>query len=124
MTAAAASPGANRKNPLALAPAQMMGRVAPTAEGDPPDCAKPVERAVTAVDVRTALAGLSIEHRQVIVEMYFHGRTLAEIADLFAIPAGSVRRRAYYGLRQLRRVLLCDPVQAASEPAVTRSIPA
>jgi RNA polymerase sigma-70 factor, ECF subfamily len=74
-------------------------------QDDRPDPAEPIEQAITALDVRAALRKLTLEHRQVIVEMYCHGRSVAEIADALHIPAGTVKSRAYYGLRQLRQVL-------------------
>jgi RNA polymerase sigma-70 factor (ECF subfamily) len=77
------------------------------------DPAEPVEQAVTALDVRAALAKLSVEHRQVIVEMYYHGRSGPETAEVLGIPVGTVRSRAYYALHQLRRAFA--PAQPASE---------
>jgi len=72
---------------------------------DVPDPAEPIEQVITALDVRAALGQLTPEHRQVIVEMYCHGRSVAEIAAGLHIPAGTVKSRAYYGLRQLRQVM-------------------
>jgi len=74
-------------------------------ELDRPDPAEPIEQAVTAMDIRAALAQLTPEHRQVIVEMYFHGRQVAEIAQSLGIPAGTVKSRAYYAIRHLKGVL-------------------
>jgi RNA polymerase sigma-70 factor (ECF subfamily) len=81
---------------------------------DRPDPAQPIEQVDTALEVRAALAQLSVEHRQVIVEMYYLGRSVAEIAQAHGIPAGTVKSRTYYGLRQLRRLLSA----AAGEPAI------
>jgi RNA polymerase sigma-70 factor, ECF subfamily len=64
-----------------------------------------IEQAVTALDVRAALSQLTPEHRQVIVEMYYHGQSVAEISAKLGIPAGTVKSRTYYGLRQLKHVL-------------------
>jgi RNA polymerase sigma-70 factor, ECF subfamily len=77
---------------------------------DLPDRDEPIERAVTALDVRAALALLSPEHRQVLEELYFRGRSVAETADILGIPAGTVKSRSYYGLRQLRRTVGRDTV--------------
>jgi RNA polymerase sigma-70 factor (ECF subfamily) len=70
-----------------------------------PDPADDIERALTAIDVRAALTRLTPEHRQVIVEMYYLGQSVADIAQSLGIPEGTVKSRSYYGLRQLRRVL-------------------
>jgi DNA-directed RNA polymerase specialized sigma24 family protein len=64
-----------------------------------------IDQAVTALDVRAALAQLTPEHRQVIIEMYYLGRPVAEIARTLRIPEGTVKSRAYYGLRHLKRLL-------------------
>jgi RNA polymerase sigma-70 factor, ECF subfamily len=60
---------------------------------------------MTALEVRAALARLSLEHRQVIVGMYYQGQSVIELAERLGIPEGTVKSRAYYGLRQLKRVL-------------------
>jgi RNA polymerase sigma-70 factor (ECF subfamily) len=70
-----------------------------------PDPAEPIEQAVTALDVRAALTMLSTEQREVITEMYFRGRSVAETAEILGIPVGTVKSRSYYGLRQLRRII-------------------
>jgi RNA polymerase sigma-70 factor (ECF subfamily) len=72
---------------------------------DRPDPAEPIEQAMTALDVRAALARLSVEHRQVIVGMYYQGQTVSELAERLGIPEGTVKSRAYYGLRHLKRAL-------------------
>jgi RNA polymerase sigma-70 factor, ECF subfamily len=77
---------------------------------NPIDC---IDHAVTAMDVRTALAQLKPEHRQVIVESYYLGRTIAEIAAQNGIPEGTVKSRCYYGLRQLERLLVAGPAKQA-----------
>jgi RNA polymerase sigma-70 factor, ECF subfamily len=84
---------------------------------DRADPAEPIEQAVLAIDVRAALAQLTGEHREVIVEMYFHARSVAEISQSLGIPAGTVKSRAYYGLRQLRRVLLAASEDRESAPS-------
>jgi RNA polymerase sigma-70 factor (ECF subfamily) len=75
---------------------------------DLPDPAEPIEQVITAVDVRAALSRLTPQHREVIVEMYCHGRSVAEIAQTLRIPEGTVKSRAYYGLRQLRQLIPAD----------------
>jgi RNA polymerase sigma-70 factor, ECF subfamily len=63
-------------------------------------------QAITGWDVRAALAALSAEHRQVIMEIYYHNRPVSETADLLRIPVSTVASRAYSAIRQLRRTLL------------------
>jgi RNA polymerase sigma-70 factor (ECF subfamily) len=56
------------------------------------------------MDVRAALAQLTPEHRQVITEVYYLGRSVTEVAELLDIPEGTVKSRTYYGPRQLKRL--------------------
>jgi RNA polymerase sigma-70 factor, ECF subfamily len=55
--------------------------------------------------VATALNSISPEHRAVIVELFYRRRPVAEVAELLAIPEGTVRSRCFYGLRALRKEL-------------------
>jgi RNA polymerase sigma-70 factor, ECF subfamily len=52
-----------------------------------------------------ALDHLSSEHRSVIVELYFHDRSVAETAELLGIPPGTVKSRSHNALKSLRRTL-------------------
>jgi RNA polymerase sigma-70 factor, ECF subfamily len=55
--------------------------------------------------VATALDSISSEQRAVIVALFYQRRSVAEVADLLAIPEGTVRSRCFYGLRALRKEL-------------------
>jgi RNA polymerase sigma-70 factor (ECF subfamily) len=68
-------------------------------------CADHAERSAATLDVREAVGRLSPEHRDVLVLVYFQGASVAEAAAALGIPAGTVKSRAYYGLRALRGVL-------------------
>ncbi|GGT72594.1 MULTISPECIES: sigma-70 family RNA polymerase sigma factor [Streptomyces] len=70
-----------------------------------PDPADATESAVAALDVRAAVRELSPEHRAVLVRLYFHGLTVNEAAADLGIPAGTVKSRSHYALRQLGRCL-------------------
>ncbi|MFH8727296.1 sigma-70 family RNA polymerase sigma factor [Streptomyces termitum] len=70
-----------------------------------PDPSDPTESAEAALDVRAAVRELSPEHRAVLVRLYFHGLTVAEAARDLGIPAGTVKSRSHYALRQLGRAL-------------------
>jgi RNA polymerase sigma-70 factor, ECF subfamily len=52
--------------------------------------------------VAEALDRLTPEHREVIVECYYRGRSTAEAADVLRIPVGTVKSRTHYALRALR----------------------
>lgn len=64
-----------------------------------------LDRAVDSWDIADALASLSPEHRQVLVETYFRGRTVTQAAASLGIPAGTVKSRAFYALKALKLAL-------------------
>jgi RNA polymerase sigma-70 factor (ECF subfamily) len=67
-----------------------------------------VARRDEANHVRGVLAQLPAEQRQVIELAYFGGFTHTEIADMLALPAGTVKGRMRLGLTKMR-IALGDP---------------
>ncbi|WP_299531894.1 sigma-70 family RNA polymerase sigma factor [uncultured Streptomyces sp.] len=63
------------------------------------------DSAVRSLDVRAALRTLSPEHRAVLGHIYFRGLSVGETAEVLGIPAGTVKSRSYYALRQLGLML-------------------
>lgn len=55
--------------------------------------------------VTDALTRLSAEHREVLVECYYGGRSVAEAARRLGVPEGTVKSRSHYALRALRLAL-------------------
>jgi RNA polymerase sigma-70 factor (ECF subfamily) len=55
--------------------------------------------------VADALTTLSADHRAVLVECYYRGRSVAEVARRLGIPEGTVKSRTHYALRALRLTL-------------------
>lgn len=64
-----------------------------------------LDRAMQAWQVAAAVATLSEEHRSVLVETYYRGRSVAGAAATLGVPAGTVKSRTYYALRALRLAL-------------------
>ena len=95
MTGTPAEP-ARRPGPGLIADGQHDDRPGATARGGP---------AITSRDVRAALARLSAEHRRVIVEIYYHKRSVYETAELLQLPVATVTSQAYSALRELLGVL-------------------
>jgi RNA polymerase sigma-70 factor (ECF subfamily) len=60
------------------------------------------EALVDTLHMLDALDSLKPEHRTVLIEVYYRGRTVAEAADVLQIPVGTVKSRVYYALRTLR----------------------
>jgi len=75
------------------------------ADGTEPVSAEGLEAAMVSWQVESALKRLHSDHREVIVELYFNGRSGAEVASLLGIPEGTVRSRAFYALSSLRVLL-------------------
>jgi RNA polymerase sigma-70 factor (ECF subfamily) len=63
------------------------------------------DRAVEAWTIAAALARLSPAHRDVIVECFYRGRSVAEAATVLGVPPGTVKSRTHYAMRALRLVL-------------------
>jgi RNA polymerase sigma-70 factor (ECF subfamily) len=64
-----------------------------------------LEATLDRVVVTEALDSLSVEHRAVIVETYYRGRSVAETAAVLHVPPGTVKSRCYYALRALKLAL-------------------
>ncbi|HXX91141.1 MAG TPA: sigma-70 family RNA polymerase sigma factor [Acidimicrobiales bacterium] len=64
-----------------------------------------VERALVGWQVEEAVRRLRPEHRQVLVETYYRGRSGREVAGDLGVPEGTVRSRLFYALRSLRLTL-------------------
>jgi RNA polymerase sigma-70 factor (ECF subfamily) len=64
-----------------------------------------LDRTLSAMTVMDALRSLSAAHREVLVQTYYQGRTVAEAADELGVPVGTVKSRVYYALRALRLAL-------------------
>jgi RNA polymerase sigma-70 factor (ECF subfamily) len=63
------------------------------------------ERALESWAVADAIRSLRTEHRSVLLETYYHGRSVAEAATVLGIPAGTVKSRTFYALRALKLAL-------------------
>ncbi len=83
-------------------------RVRPeTVTADPPEPVEQdhVDRLLQAWVVAEAMGRLSPEHRQVLQECYYEGRSVADAARRLEVPEGTVKSRAHYALRALRLAL-------------------
>jgi RNA polymerase sigma-70 factor (ECF subfamily) len=64
---------------------------------------------VDGIVVYDALTQLSPDHRAVVVELYYRGRSVADAARLLGIPEGTVKSRSHHALRALRGIMGKDP---------------
>lgn len=64
-----------------------------------------LDRALESWQVADAMATLSPKHRQVLVEVFYKGKSVAEAAEYLGVPQGTVQSRTYYALHALRVAL-------------------
>lgn len=85
----------------------------PEAAGTPaagqPAQADHAEAVVDTMVVMDALDRLSPDHRDVLREIYYQGRTVSETARVLGIPPGTVKSRTYYALRAMRDLFTARP---------------
>ncbi len=74
---------------------------------DVPEVVTPdaVDAALQAWLIEDALAALSAAHRDVLVECFLRGRSVADAARALGIPPGTVKSRTHYALRALKLAL-------------------
>jgi RNA polymerase sigma-70 factor (ECF subfamily) len=90
----------DRSRAKAVRPAEVADSPsAPPVEGDH------AEDVVNSMVVLDALDELSPEHRDVLVELYYRGRTMSEAATVLGVPQGTVKSRSYHALRAMRAAL-------------------
>lgn len=65
-----------------------------------------IDKLVDASEVRAALNSLPERLRVTLIEIYFQERSVSEVADLLAVPPGTVKSRTFYGLKALREALV------------------
>jgi RNA polymerase sigma-70 factor (ECF subfamily) len=86
------------------------GRLArPTEVGDAVLAAVPaadeIDSSLDRLLIADAMTSLSSEHRAVIVETYYRGRSVNEAASVLGVPPGTVKSRSYYALKALKLAL-------------------
>ncbi|MFF4710670.1 sigma-70 family RNA polymerase sigma factor [Streptomyces eurythermus] len=60
--------------------------------------------------VREALADLTAQQREILHVMYFRGLGVNHVSEFLGIPPGTVKSRAYYAMRALKRALVARGV--------------
>jgi RNA polymerase sigma-70 factor (ECF subfamily) len=64
--------------------------------------------------LRRCLAHLSPGHREVIDLVYYHERSMSEVADILGIPEATVRTRMFYARKRLAELLKAQGVEQAA----------
>jgi RNA polymerase sigma-70 factor (ECF subfamily) len=81
-------------------------RDVPLEEGAEIAVADRIDAALDTWIVDEALTRLSANHRAVLDQCYYQGRSTAEAARTLGVPQGTVKSRAHYALHALRLALL------------------
>ncbi len=55
--------------------------------------------------IRKCLTGLSAEHREIIDLVYYHEKSVEEVADIVGIPENTVKTRMFYARKKLAELL-------------------
>jgi len=55
--------------------------------------------------LRTCLSQLSPDHREIIDLVYYHDKTIEEVAEIVGVPKNTVKTRMFYARRRLAQLL-------------------
>jgi RNA polymerase sigma-70 factor (ECF subfamily) len=77
----------------------------PIEEQDFPTLTDEIDRFLQRWQIADALRTLREEHRTVLLQLFYHRRTVSEAARELGIPLGTVKSRSFYALRALRAAL-------------------
>jgi len=95
-------------------PPELLDEDAARAVVDPAD---DPERALEKHDssrlLRRCLTRLSAAHREVIDLVYYHERSMSEVAEILGIPEATVRTRMFYARKRLAELLKAEGVEHA-----------
>jgi RNA polymerase sigma-70 factor (ECF subfamily) len=60
--------------------------------------------------IRKCLAGLSAEHREIIDLVYYHEKSVEEVAEVIGIPENTVKTRMFYARKRLAELLKAEGI--------------
>ncbi len=76
---------------------------------DTPDVT--LEKKQTSDNIRKCLNGLSTEHREVIDLVYYHQKSVEEVAEIVGIPEATVKTRMFYARKKLADLLKAQGIE-------------
>jgi RNA polymerase sigma-70 factor (ECF subfamily) len=85
--------------------AQLDEAVAETIPDPADDAEETLEREDQHASLRRALASLSEEHREVVDLVYYHDRSVKDVAEIIGIPEATVKTRMFYARKKLAELL-------------------
>jgi len=75
------------------------------------DPATTLEKKDTGAAIRNCLMGLSAEHREIIDLVYYHEKSVKEVAEIVRIPENTVKTRMFYARRRLAELLKSEGIE-------------
>jgi RNA polymerase sigma-70 factor, ECF subfamily len=88
-------------------------RAANTVEDPADDPASSLERKETDSVLRECLSGLPRGHREIIDLVYFHEKSIAEVAEIVGIPRNTVKTRMFSARKRLATMLQAAGIKQA-----------
>jgi RNA polymerase sigma-70 factor (ECF subfamily) len=61
--------------------------------------------------LRKCLTGLSAEHREVVDLVYYHEKSVEEVAEIVGIPENTVKTRMFYARKRLAEMLKAEGIE-------------
>jgi RNA polymerase sigma-70 factor (ECF subfamily) len=61
--------------------------------------------------IRKCLTGLSAEHREIIDLVYYHEKSVEEVALIVGIPENTVKTRMFYARKRLAELLKAEGIE-------------
>ena len=61
--------------------------------------------------IRKCLMGLSAEHREIIDLVYYHEKSVEEVAQIVSIPENTVKTRMFYARKRLAELLKAEGIE-------------
>ena len=61
--------------------------------------------------IRKALDGLSAEHKEIIDLVYYHEKSVEEVAEIVGIPEATVKTRMFYARKKLAELLKAQGIE-------------
>ena len=64
-----------------------------------------VQKKDTSAGLRKCLTALSAEHREIVDLVYYHEKSVEEVAEIVGIPENTVKTRLFYARKKLAELL-------------------
>src|SRR5436309_15837302 len=61
--------------------------------------------------IRKCLMGLSAEHREIVDLVYYHEKSVEEVAEIVGIPMNTVKTRMFYARKRLAELLKAGGIE-------------